>query len=48
MTKKGVVDWLVNVSEAPKGQGLDQAWPFRCALAPGWLLQKKARGPNFT
>jgi len=38
MTKKGVVDWLVNVSGAPKGQGLDQTRPFCCALAPGWLL----------
>jgi len=25
MTKKGIVDWLVRVSGAPKGQGLDQA-----------------------
>ena len=35
--KKGVVDWLANDSGAPKGQGFDQAWPYRYALAPGWL-----------
>jgi len=39
---------LVSVSGAPKCQCLDQAWPFRCALAQGWLLQMKLRGPNFT
>ena len=42
------VDWLVNVSGVPKGQGLAEALPFFCALAPGWLLQMKSRGPYFT